>query len=254
MTAQAATRCDTIATTHDAARCIASISTEVKVPTIDQDKIYTLPELTDIAEMASPEARIAWASAKRSLEEAAADRATYLPILTLAVQGSDIRFIDPFPKPSAPRGYVTVEEPTALGQLQMEYSLLDFARGPKVDAGKALELASTLRFSRATQRVAFTTATQFYKTQLEMGRLSAARTIVETAETLLANAQSQYDNGRATLPDVQNAQAGVAEAKFDLASAEGAVKKAKLRSAPVDWGRADHRNPDTASTAGGDSR
>ena len=47
-------------------------------------------------------------------------------------------------------------------------------------------------------------------------------------QKLLQNAQSQFDNGRATLPDVQNAQAGAAEARFDLASAVGEVKKAKL--------------------------
>jgi len=63
------------------------------------------------------------------------------------------------------------------------------------------------------QTIAFHTATEFYRTQQAQGQLDAAHAILETARTLLQNAQSQYDNGRATLPDVQNAQAGAAEAE-----------------------------------------
>ena len=56
--------CSTIATTSDAARCIGSARPSALVPAIDPRHIYTLPELIDIAETASPEGRIAWAAAK----------------------------------------------------------------------------------------------------------------------------------------------------------------------------------------------
>ncbi len=110
----------------------------------------------------------------------------------------------------------------------MEYDLLDFGRGPKLDGSKALEIASSLRLGRVHQTLAYATATQFYRTQSAVGQLAAARVILQTAETLLSNAQSQFDNGRATLPDLQNARAGAAEARYNLASAEGEVQKAKL--------------------------
>lgn len=64
--------------------------------------------------------------------------------------------------------------------------------------------------------------------QLGSARLVAAQKILRDAQTLLESTQSQFDHGRATLPDLQNAQAGVAKAGFSLSSAEGAVKKAKL--------------------------
>jgi outer membrane protein TolC len=198
------------------------------VPAIDPRRTYTLPELIDIAETANPEGRIAWAVAKGSLERTSIDRALYLPILTLVAQGSDARSIVPFPEPIAPRGYVTVEVPAAVAQLQLEYDLLDFARGPKLDGSRALEIASSLRLGRVHQTVAYGTATQFYRTQSAIGQLAAASVILQTAETLLQNAQSQFDNGRATLPDLQNARAGAEEARYNLASAEGEVKKFKL--------------------------
>ncbi len=220
--------CGMIVTTKDAARCIGATRPDSPIPTIARQHQYTLPELIDIAETANPEGRIAWAAAKRSLELAGVDRAQYLPLISFVAEGSDIRAIVPFPKPIAPRGYVTVEQPIALAQLQLEYSLLDFGRGAKVDGGRALELGSTLRLGRTNQKIAYSVSADFYQEQQAAGHLEAAQMILQTAETLLQNAQSQFDNGRATLPDVQNAQAGVAEARFDLASAVGDLKKAKL--------------------------
>ena len=220
--------CDTIITARDAARCIGTVHPNAPIPKLDPQHAYTLPELIDITEMASPEGRIAWAQAKRALEQTGIDHALYLPILSLAGQGGDSRFIVPFTEPIAPRGYVTVEAPIILAQLEMEYDLLDFSRGPKLDASKALEVASTLRLGRVHQTLAYATATLFYRTQAAEGQLEAARVILQTAETLLENAQMQYDNGRATLPDLQQAQAGADEARYNLAAAEGEVEKSKL--------------------------
>jgi outer membrane protein len=222
------TTCSTVLSTRDAARCIGSVRSTAPIPVVDPHHIYTLPELIDIAESASPEGRIAWTTAKHSLENTGIDRALYLPILTFVAQGSNARFIVPFPEPIAPRGYVTVGESIASAQMQFEYSLLDFGRGPKLDGSKALEIASSLRLGRIHQTLAYNTATQFYRAQSAVGELEAAKIILQTAETLLENAQSQFDNGRATLPDVENARAGAAEARYNLASAQGEVQKAKL--------------------------
>jgi outer membrane protein TolC len=219
--------CAAVTNVRDAAQCIGS-APALPVQELKHDHTYTLPELIDLAESNSPEGRIAWTRAKVSLEQAGIARASYLPVLAFAAQGSDVRAIVPFPKPLAPRGYVTVEQPVAVAQMELEYTLLDFARGPKLEAAKATELASALTLSRTHQQIAYNVATLYYREQLEAGRLSAAKTILQDAETLRDNAQSQFDNGRTTLPDLQNAQAGVAEARFSLASADGAVKKAKL--------------------------
>lgn len=204
------------------------VAPAVTLQTLDPAHRYTLPELIDVAESNSPEGRVAWARAKISLEQAGVARAAYLPLVAFAAQGSDARVIVPFPKPIAPRGYVTVEQPVASAQLELQYTLFDAARGPRLDAARAAELAGTLRLGRTHQQIAYTVTTLFYREQLEAGRLDAARTIVQDAQTLSQNAQSQFDNGRATLPDLQTAQAGVAEARFSLTAAEGTVKKAKL--------------------------
>jgi outer membrane protein len=220
--------CSMILSTKDAVRCLGSVHARGPVPQLDQLHVYTLGELIDIAETASPEGRIAWTVAKQALENMEADRALYLPLISFLAQGGDVRTIVPFPKPIAPRGYVTVEQPLVLAQMQLNYRLLDFGRRATLDGSRALELASTLSLSRVHQAIAFATSSAFYSSQEADGRLEAASTILETAETVLLSSQSEFEHGRATLPDLQNAQAGVAEARFGLATATGEAGKAKL--------------------------
>ena len=162
------------------------------------------------------------------MENAGVAKAEYLPLLSIAAQGSDLRALSPFPKPLAPRGYVTVEEPTALAQAELQYSVLEFGRGARLESSRSLEIASTLRFGRMQQTVAYTTAVSFYRTQETIGQYEALVEIGRTAETLLQSTQSQFDNGRSTLPDLRNAQAGLAGAQYNIATALGEVDKAKL--------------------------
>ncbi len=208
--------------------CSGSACDATPVPELDSKQQYDLPTLIDMAESLSPETCIAWATAKRSLEQAGIARAEYLPVMAFVAHGGDSRSIVPFPKPIAPRGYVIAEIPEIVVQAELEYKLLDFGRPARVDAAKLAAQASSLRMTRTQQQVAFNTARGFYRVQETEGQLAAAKQILNTAQTLQANAQMQFDNGRATLPDVQNADAGAAEAQFDLANAEGEVKKAKL--------------------------
>ena len=223
-----ASNCDLVLNVRDAARCIAEVPAAATIPKLDSTHTYDLAELIDIAESSSPEARIAWAQAKQSLERTGIDRAEYLPLMSFATQAEDARVLVPFPKPIAPRGYVTVEDPTLSAELELQYSILDFGRRSRLESAKAVEIASTLRLGRTQQTVEYSVATQFYRTQQAQGELDAAQAILQTAETLEDSAQSEFDHGRATLPDLQNAKAGAAEARLSLAAAEGAVKKEKL--------------------------
>jgi outer membrane protein TolC len=86
---QPAPQCSAIATTCDAERCIGSVHPNGPIPVLDPKHTYSLPELIDIAETVSPEGRVAWAEAKRSLENAGVARALYLPVLIFVAQGSE---------------------------------------------------------------------------------------------------------------------------------------------------------------------
>jgi outer membrane protein TolC len=141
----------------------------------------------------------------------------------------DQRLIDPFPKPFAPRGYVTVEIPSVVPEATLDYLIFDFGRrAAHVDAATAEKLAAGANFIQANQDVAFHVASAFYRLVTQQERLTAAEATLKTAQTTTDAAEDQLRNGRSTLPDVLNARAETAQAVFDRESADGDEKIARV--------------------------
>jgi outer membrane protein TolC len=190
--------------------------------------------LIDIAEHNNPRTRIVWERAKQKAAQLNVERSAYYPVLAAQAIFADERLINPFPKPLAPRGYVMVEIPTVEPEITLEYLLFDFGkREAKVDAATAQKLAAGANFIQANQEVAFRVSSGYYKLLTAQERLQAAQETLKTAQTTQDAAEHQLDNGRATLPDVLNARAETSQAVFDLESADGDEKIARVALAEV---------------------
>jgi outer membrane protein len=221
-------------TPRAAADCVANSIPLDKVTAIDPNRSYTLAELIDIAEHNNPRTRIVWERAKQKADQLNIARSAYFPVLAAAAVFADERLINPFPKPLAPRGYVMVEVPTVEPEVTLEYLLFDFGkREAKVDAATAQKLAAGANFIQINQEVAFRVASGYYKLLTAQERLQAAQETLKTAQTTQDAAEHQLDNGRATLPDVLNARAETSQAVFDLESADGDEKIARVALAEV---------------------
>jgi outer membrane protein len=221
-------------TPRAAADCVAHSIPIDKIATIDPSHSYTLAELIDIAEHNNPRTRIVWEQAKQRAGQLNVEKSAYYPVLAAAALFADERLINPFPKPLAPRGYVMVEVPTVEPEITLEYLLLDFGkREAKVDAATAQKLAGGANFIQANQEVAFRVASEYYKLLTAQERLQAAQETLKTAQTTQDAAEHQLNNGRATLPDVLNARAETSQAVFDLESADGDEKIARVALAEV---------------------
>jgi len=211
-----------------AADCAAHNTPIATVANLDPKHIYTLTELIDLAEHNNPRTRIAWERAKQRANALGVERSAYFPLLVFQAIGGDQRTISPFPKPLAPLGFTMVEIPIIEPQLTLQYLLFDFARGPRVDAAVAEKIASGANFVAANQDVAFRVATAYYKLLTAQERLTATRETLKTAQTTQDAAESQLFNGRSTVPDVDNAKAETAQAAFDMESADGDEKIARV--------------------------
>jgi outer membrane protein len=221
-------------TPRAAADCVAHSIPAQKITTIDPNRSYTLAELIDIAEHNNPRTRIAWERVKQRADQLNVEKSAYYPVLAAAAVFADERIINPFPKPLAPRGYVMVEVPTVEPEVTLEYLLFDFGkREAKVDAATAQKLAAGANFIQANQEVAFRVASGYYKLLTAQERLQAAQETLKTAQTTQDAAEHQLDNGRATLPDVLNARAETSQAVFDLESADGDERIARVALAEV---------------------
>ena len=223
-------QCAGIASTpKSAADCAAHATAQDIVAKLDTAHTYTLAELIDIAEGNNPVTRVYWERAKQKAGMLGIAKSSYYPVLAGLAAAGDLRAIAPFPKPLAPRGYVMAEAPFVQPELTLQYLVFDFGkREAMVDAATAQKLVSGANFIQANQDVAFRVTSAFYNLQTAEERLQAAQETLTTAHTTQDAAEAQMSNGRATLPDVLQARAETSQAVFDLESAEGDEKVARV--------------------------
>jgi outer membrane protein len=201
---------------------------------MDPSKAYSLAELIDIAEHNNPRTRIAWERAKQKADQLGIERSAYYPILAGVATFAAQRIIEPFPKPLAPLGYLTVEIPLVQPEITLQYLLFDSGkRKASVDAATAETLVAGANFIQTNQDVAFQVASAYYKLLTAQERLQAAKDTLKTAQTTQDAAEAQLRNGRSTLPDVLNARAETSQAVFDEESAGGdeRISRVELRNA-----------------------
>jgi outer membrane protein len=196
---------------------------------LDPAHSYTLAELIEIAEHHNPSTRTVWERAKQRARELGLAKSAYYPQLEgLAVFG-DQRLVNPFPKPLAPRGYIMVEAPFVQPEVTLQYLIFDFGkREATVDSARAEKLAAGADFIQLNQALAFRVASSYYLLVTAQERLQAAQETLRTAQTTQDAAESRLNNGLATLPDVLNARAETSQALFDLQSADGDEKIARV--------------------------
>jgi outer membrane protein len=212
-----------------AADCAAHTLPGTSVASLDPQHSYSVSELIDIAEHNNPRTRIAWERAKQRASELGVAKSAYFPLLVFKAIGGDQRTISPFPKALEPQGTNMVEIPIVQPELSLQYLLFDFGtRGAKVDTALAEKIAAGANFVQANQDVAFHVATAYYKLLTAQERLQAARETLKTAQTTQDAAEAQLANGRSTFPDVLNARAETSQDVFDMESADGDEKIARV--------------------------
>jgi outer membrane protein len=197
---------------------------------LDPAHPYTLAQLIDIAELHNPSTRTIWERAKQKARELDLTKSAYYPELEGSAVFGDERLINPFPKPLAPRGYVTVEIPIVQPEVALKYLVFDFGkREATVDSAKQEKLAAGADVIQVNQALAFQIASAYYQLVTAQERLQAAQDTLRTAQTTQDAAENRLNNGLATLPDVLNARAETAQAVFDEESADGDEKIARVK-------------------------
>ena len=190
---------------------------------------YSLATLVNIAEEANPAARTSWERAVARAASIGIERSALFPSLSFLAAVGDLRAIDPFPKPLAPRGYTVVNLPSVAPSLTLEYVVIDFGlRKARIDDARLQAMAATSDFVRQNQVVAFQVAQGFFRVQAAEELLEAAQQSLITATATQQSAEEQLRVGRATLPDLLQARAETANDEYKVQSAEGEVNLAKV--------------------------
>jgi outer membrane protein len=190
---------------------------------IESDRIYSLPELIDLAEAHNPETRVAWENARAQAASLGIARSELFPTLA-AVAMADVD------REATPLGsrFFRQTVPTYELSLNLSYTIFDFgARRGRINAEIARLLASNFRFNDIHRQLIYDVSLAYYRLLNAEGQEEAAGASLVNARTVQQAAEERLRNGLATLPDVLEARAATAQAQYDLQSVLGAEQIAR---------------------------
>jgi outer membrane protein len=190
---------------------------------LDPAKIYTLPELIDLAEQHNPQTRFAWEQAKsRAAQLGIARSELYPTIVALAV--ADTARVRVLLNSAFFRQTYGSFSP----QVQLSYLIFDFGgRGGAIDEAKANLLAADLAFNDTHLQIIYSITSADYRLLNAIGQQDAAEASLKNAQAVEDDANDRLNHGLATKPDVLEATASRAQAEFDLQAAIGGVAIAR---------------------------
>lgn len=184
--------------------------------TMDLAKIYTLPELIDIAEHNNPDTRVSWENAKARAGDLGISKSTLYPTMAAAVLAQTTRegiFFGPY----FVRQTVEAWSPIFL----LDYTIFDLQRSQEIAISRNNLLAANFQFNDTHRRVIFQVMSAYYRLLDDKGLEEAAQANLNNATTVRQAAEDRLANGLATLPDVLEARSAEAQADYDLQAAVG---------------------------------
>jgi outer membrane protein len=186
----------------------------------DPLKIYTLPELVDVAEQNNPETRVAWESAKARAAELGISKATLYPTLA-ALALADTNRSQLFFSPD----YFRQTSRTFSPVLVLDYIIFDFGRrSQEVAISRSNLLAANFLFNDTHRKIIFQVMAAYYRVLNGKGQEDAQEANLKNAQTVQSAAEARLHEGLATLPDVLEARSAAAQADYDLQAAIGATE------------------------------
>src|ERR1700677_3526275 len=184
----------------------------------DPTKIYTLPELVNLAEQNNPETRVAWENAKARAADLGVSKATLYPTvaaLAIAQSARDNLFFAP--------NYYRQTVDTFSPALEVDYIVFDFGRRlQEIAISRSNLLAANFAFNDTHRKIIFDVMSAYYRVLNTKGQEDAAEANLKNAQTVQQAAEARLELGLATLPDVLEARSAAAQADYDLQAAIGA--------------------------------
>ncbi len=181
---------------------------------VDTRHEYTLAELTALALSNNPQTHSAWASLRAQAANVGISEAAWLPKLTLNANAQQAQS-------TTSAGYSIPTQRTFSPNLSLSWLLYDFGqREAGIAAAKAGLVAARFSNDQALQTVLENVATTYYQSLADRVLIEVDQQSVKTAQNALDAAQARYRAGQATVSDLYQARAALAQAQGTLATAE----------------------------------
>src|ERR1700677_816040 len=195
---------------------------------LNQRRVYSLPELIDIAQSNNPLTRTAWNDARNAALATGIVESAYLPQLRATAaevylnnQGSVSAAGSSVPSNAEANG--------AIAAASLEWLLFDFGeRAAKVQAAKQVSIISNIAFNATHQQIIYDVSVAFYANAAARARAATASQSLKDAQNVEAASNDRYKNAVGTVVEVSQAHQSTAQAKLALVQSTGSAENAYL--------------------------
>ncbi|WP_345817416.1 TolC family protein (plasmid) [Paraburkholderia sp. PREW-6R] len=195
---------------------------------VDASRVYSLPDLIDLAESNNTTTRIAWNDARRVALAAGIAESNYLPRMTATAiggyqgnSGNDSTQGVSFNNSGSANGTVSA--------VSLQWLLFDFGqRAAVVEAAKEASVVANIAFNAAHQQVIYNVTLAFYAHAAARARVATATQSLSNAQAVQSAAEARYKHSAGTVIEVAQARLGTAQTKLALVRASGDEKDAYL--------------------------
>jgi outer membrane protein len=186
---------------------------------IDDEHVYSLGELIDIAESNSPSTQAAWNRAKVTAASVGIAKSELYP--TIIATASGRAYLNPL----LYQTFVVQDLGVFDTAVHLAYTLVDFGgRRTEISAAQARLVAANLSFNNEHLDLIRQVSQAYFSLLGARGLREATEVSLNDAKTTETAAQERRKNGLATVPEVLEAKAATAKAAYDLQSAIGAER------------------------------
>jgi outer membrane protein len=195
---------------------------------LDRRKVYSLPELIDIAQSNNPLTRTAWNDARNAALATGIAESAYLP--RLRATAAEVYLNNQGSVSAAGTSLPTNAEANgAIAAASLEWLLFDFGeRAAKVKVAKQGSIISNIAFNATHQQIIYDVSVAFYANSAARARAATAGQSLKNAQDVEAAANDRYKNAIGTVVEVSQAHQAAAQAKLALVQATGAAENAYL--------------------------
>lgn len=192
-------------------------------PAINQEHVYQLPELIDMAQMNNADTRIAWHKARQAAIAVGMTEATFLPMISASVIGGYQKNDTPLPFSNS----LDASHNTVISGVGFQWLLFDFGkRSALVNAAKKISFATNISFNGMHQKLIYDVTRTYYLYEAALSRMEITRETTANSRKILDASLARRKHGMATMVEVAQAKQRVAQAELDLVLSKGAERDA----------------------------
>ena len=200
----------------------ASGALALTAPAVDESRLYSLPQLIDLAQRSNPDTRVAWEQARQAALAVGMAEATYLPVITANVIGGSNENAAELPIPIGGNAYFNSNINGVVPFMALQWLAFDFGgRSAVVEGAKQLSLAANYQFNATHQRLIFEVTSAFHDYNAARAHSRAAGQALANSRTVYDAIRARRDRGLATSVDLAQAEQIVAQEELRVVQARG---------------------------------